>query len=279
MSRPGSTLNTAEVTEGEGLRPSRRAEAARRATVRGVTQVSGTIQTLGADFNSQVRKGQVVAELDPSLFETQVAQERATVARLKAEVERVKVQATDAQVKLGRARELSEKDLIARSDLDAAIAPPTRRRLVQSAEAQLVQAQATLNQAQDSRVSGALTTLLRTRHHLAPGEPDDFTVRSLEEMASVLTSTTTTMTSLLASIAAVSLLVGGIGIMNIMLVSVTERTREIGLRLSVAPATSTCSCSSWSKRWSSAWPAARSAWRLASPRPTPSAASCSGRRS
>jgi len=83
------------------------------------------------------------------------------------------------------------------------------------------------------QVSSALTTLLRTRHRLVPGEPDDFTVRSLEEMASVLTSTTTTMTWLLASIAAVSLLVGGIGIMNIMLVSVTERTREIGLRLSV----------------------------------------------
>ena len=67
----------------------------------------------------------------------------------------------------------------------------------------------------------------------APGEDDDFSVRTLEEFASMLTSTTTTMTYLLASIAAVSLLVGGIGIMNIMLVSVTERTREIGLRLSV----------------------------------------------
>ena len=82
-------------------------------------------------------------------------------------------------------------------------------------------------------VSDQVTALLRARHQLAPEEPDDFSVRSLEEMATVLTSTTTTMTWLLASIAAVSLLVGGIGIMNIMLVSVTERTREIGLRLSV----------------------------------------------
>jgi putative ABC transport system permease protein len=75
--------------------------------------------------------------------------------------------------------------------------------------------------------------LLRRRHAIEPGREDDFMVRSLEEMASVLTSTTTTMTWLLAAVAAVSLLVGGIGIMNIMLVSVTERTKEIGLRLSV----------------------------------------------
>jgi putative ABC transport system permease protein len=78
-----------------------------------------------------------------------------------------------------------------------------------------------------------IADLLRTRHRIQPGEEDDFSVRTLEEFATMLTSTTTTMTYLLASIAAVSLLVGGIGIMNIMLVSVTERTREIGLRLSV----------------------------------------------
>jgi len=78
-----------------------------------------------------------------------------------------------------------------------------------------------------------IAALLRARHRIQPGEEDDFSVRTLEEFATILTSTTTTMTYLLASIAAVSLLVGGIGIMNIMLVSVTERTREIGLRLSV----------------------------------------------
>jgi putative ABC transport system permease protein len=78
-----------------------------------------------------------------------------------------------------------------------------------------------------------IQTLLRERHNIPPGGDDDFLVRTLDEMAGVLTQTTNTMTYLLAGIAAVSLLVGGIGIMNIMLVSVTERTREIGLRLSV----------------------------------------------
>jgi putative ABC transport system permease protein len=79
----------------------------------------------------------------------------------------------------------------------------------------------------------AIAELLRSRHKIQPGEPDDFMVRTLEEMASVRTEATRTMTALLAGIAGVSLVVGGIGIMNIMLVSVTERTREIGLRLAV----------------------------------------------
>jgi putative ABC transport system permease protein len=82
-------------------------------------------------------------------------------------------------------------------------------------------------------LSARITDLLRARHDIGAGEDDDFMVRTLEEMASVLTSTTTTMRWLLAAVAAVSLIVGGIGIMNIMLVSVTERTKEIGLRLSV----------------------------------------------
>jgi putative ABC transport system permease protein len=79
----------------------------------------------------------------------------------------------------------------------------------------------------------AIRGVLRVRHKIGNPENDDFMVRTLEEMASVQTETTKTMTTLLASIAGVSLLVGGIGIMNIMLVSVTERTREIGLRMAI----------------------------------------------
>jgi putative ABC transport system permease protein len=84
-----------------------------------------------------------------------------------------------------------------------------------------------------SKVADSIAAMLRVRHKIQPGDPDDFMVRTMEEMASVRKEATQTMTALLASIAGVSLLVGGIGIMNIMLVSVTERTREIGLRLSV----------------------------------------------
>ena len=90
---------------------------------------------------------------------------------------------------------------------------------------------ASADQIQD--VAEAIRGMLRIRHKIVPGDADDFMVRTLEEMASVQTETTKTMTTLLASIAGVSLLVGGIGIMNIMLVSVTERTREIGLRMAI----------------------------------------------
>ena len=78
-----------------------------------------------------------------------------------------------------------------------------------------------------------ITTLLRERHRIRRGEPDDFTIRDLTEMTKALSSTTALMTRLLLAVAMISLLVGGVGIMNIMLVSVTERTREIGLRMAV----------------------------------------------
>jgi len=78
-----------------------------------------------------------------------------------------------------------------------------------------------------------IRTLLRQRHRLADGQDDDFTIRNLTEVMQAQEAASRSMTALLAAIASVSLLVGGIGIMNIMLVSVTERTREIGLRMAV----------------------------------------------
>ena len=78
-----------------------------------------------------------------------------------------------------------------------------------------------------------ITQLLRERHHMELGEPDDFNIRNMAEMMSALSSTSNMMTRLLLVVALISLLVGGVGIMNIMLVSVTERTREIGLRMAV----------------------------------------------
>ncbi len=78
-----------------------------------------------------------------------------------------------------------------------------------------------------------VTAILRTKHGLAAGEDNDFRLQNQEDLVSSITETTGTFTTLLGSIAAISLLVGGIGIMNIMLVSVTERTREIGLRKAV----------------------------------------------
>ena len=78
-----------------------------------------------------------------------------------------------------------------------------------------------------------ISAILRQNHKIAAGDEDDFHVRSQEELSSMMSTTTDLMTVLLACIAGISLLVGGIGIMNIMYVSVTERTREIGLRMSI----------------------------------------------
>ena len=78
-----------------------------------------------------------------------------------------------------------------------------------------------------------ITSILRDNHRLKPADEDDFSIRSQQELSSMMTSTTDIMTVLLAAVAGISLLVGGIGIMNIMYVSVTERTREIGLRMSI----------------------------------------------
>ena len=84
-----------------------------------------------------------------------------------------------------------------------------------------------------SEAESEIRQLLYERHRIKPGDPPDFEVQNTTEIANVLGIITGTMTLLLAAIAGISLLVGGVGIMNIMLVSVTERTREIGIRMAV----------------------------------------------
>jgi putative ABC transport system permease protein len=84
-----------------------------------------------------------------------------------------------------------------------------------------------------SYVQGEVEALLRQRHRVQPGDEDDFSVRNIAEVVATRTQTTRLMSLLLGAVATISLIVGGIGIMNIMLVSVTERIREIGLRMAV----------------------------------------------
>ncbi len=118
-------------------------------TVQLGTQVSGSILELYADFNSIVRKGQVVARLDPSLFQTQIEQARANLIRAEADLERLEVSLADARTKLIRAEELWSRLLIAETERDAAeVAVRSAQTQVRSAEAQVTQAQASLNQSE-----------------------------------------------------------------------------------------------------------------------------------
>jgi HlyD family secretion protein len=120
-------------------------------TVQVGTQVSGSIQDLYADFNSPVRKGQVIARLDPSLFQTQVEQARANVSRSEADLDKLRLAEADALRKLERARKLGASGLIPATDLDTAEATYlSASAQVRSAEAQVVQARASLNQAEVS---------------------------------------------------------------------------------------------------------------------------------
>jgi putative ABC transport system permease protein len=96
----------------------------------------------------------------------------------------------------------------------------------------MIFASATSNETMEQAES-EVTTLLRDRHRIAPKQDDDFTVRNLADIARMRESASQVMTTLLLSVASISLLVGGIGIMNILLVSVTERTREIGIRMAI----------------------------------------------
>ncbi len=117
---------------------------------------------------------------------------------------------------------------------DLALVPYTTvmKRILASDYLQGIQASA-VDEERTQETIAEITDILRTRHKLRDDQADDFTIRSMQELAEMISSTSSMMTVLLAAVAGISLLVGGIGIMNIMIVSVTERTREIGLRMSI----------------------------------------------
>jgi len=121
------------------------------------------------------------------------------------------------------------------SDQDDVVVLPIRalqRRVTGNENVSLIQV-SVQDGVSTTAVGADITRLMRTRRHLSATEPDNFRVNDMTQISSMLTGTTETLTALLSAVAAVSLLVGGIGIMNIMLVSVTERTREIGVRLAI----------------------------------------------
>ncbi len=120
-------------------------------------------------------------------------------------------------------------------DQDDLVVIPLRtfwRRVAGNQDVQMIYVSAR-DGASTSKVQRDIELLMRERRRIAANEDDDFNVRDMKEIAEALTGTTRVLTTLLGAVAAVSLLVGGIGIMNIMLVSVTERTREIGIRLAI----------------------------------------------
>jgi len=126
------------------------------------------------------------------------------------------------------------QDQAGRDQDDVAFAPYTtvQKKVLGSPRVQIAYVSA-ISQDATYTAQSQIGELLRQRHKLTPNEPDDFTVRNMSDVAEAANETSKTMTILLACIAGVSLLVGGIGIMNIMLVSVTERTREIGIRMAI----------------------------------------------
>jgi putative ABC transport system permease protein len=126
------------------------------------------------------------------------------------------------------------QDQQGRDQDDTAFAPYTtvQKKVLGSPRLQIAYVSA-ISQDATYTAQSQITELLRQRHKLGASDPDDFTVRNMTDIADAANQTNNTMTILLACIASVSLLVGGIGIMNIMLVSVTERTREIGIRMAI----------------------------------------------
>src|SRR6476469_2998971 len=143
------TVTTLQISRGtiiDGVRATGTLQAVTTVTVG--TQVSGIVQELGADFNSIVKKGQVVARLDPSILQTQVETAQANLVNAQANLERQRVALEDAKAKLARAQELEKKQLTTRVDLEnAQVAVKSADAQLKSTQSQIVQAEAAVNKA------------------------------------------------------------------------------------------------------------------------------------
>jgi HlyD family secretion protein len=161
MNRPAKEpeVRTAQVTRGDivdVVAATGTLEAV--TTVQVGTQVGGIIQELYADFNSIVKKGQVIARLDPTLLQTNIEQQRANVTRSEADLDRLKVGLDDAQQKLDRAKALFDKSLLPRTDLDTAqVNVQSSKAQIKSSEAALVQAKSQLNSAEVNMAHTVIT--------------------------------------------------------------------------------------------------------------------------
>jgi HlyD family secretion protein len=147
--RPEPTATTMPVSRGSVVEVVQATGTLQAVTTVNVgTQVSGVVQELIADFNHIVRKGQVIARLDPSILQVQIESQEANVARARADVERLQVTLADAKQKDARAKELFAKQLVPRTELETAdITVKSTQAQIKSSEASLVQSQAALNQA------------------------------------------------------------------------------------------------------------------------------------
>ena len=147
--RPEPTVTTVPVSRGEvveRVQATGTLEAVTTVTVG--TQVSGVVQELYADFNSIVRKGQVIARLDPSILQVQIESQKANVVRAEADLERLRVALADAQQKYDRAKAMFAKELVPKTDLEAAeLAVKSADAQIKSSDASLTQSRASLNQA------------------------------------------------------------------------------------------------------------------------------------
>lgn len=200
------------------------------------TSVSGTSGQFLKVTNRRIRQGRNFSESEEKAG-TAVCIIGETVRKnlfggQEALGERIRLQKLSCQV-IGLLEEKGQASM--GMDQDDIIAVPVRtfqRRISGNQDVSMIQV-SVRDGASTEKALKDITRLLRERRHLAPAEEDNFHVMDTKELANMMTSTTKVLTALLSAVAAVSLLVGGIGIMNIMLVSVTERTREIGIRLAI----------------------------------------------